>query len=87
MVLACSDRALLLMAGGFEAAVLALVTPSLGVLVLVGVAVVEPGGFGAPWVPAGSALLLGLSSALVPVCVGEAEENRNTESIKVLCFI
>lgn len=70
VVLACRERALLLMAGGFEGAailLLTLVTASLGVLVLVVVAVLELGGLVAPWLPAVSVHLLGRSSGLVPV--------------------
>lgn len=65
-VLACRDRALLLRAGGFGAAVLGpFVTASLGVLVLV--VLLETEGFAALWLPTGSVLLLGRSSGTAPV--------------------
>lgn len=69
----------------------ALVTASLGVLVMVVAAVLEMSGFAVLWLPTGSVLLLGRSSGLVPVVVGppkEAEEKRIQEIFKYYkCFI
>lgn len=65
---------------------LALVTASLGMLVLVAAAVLEMRGFAVVWLPTRSVLLLGCSSGLVPVGagapghVGEAEEKRLQEN-------
>lgn len=87
VVRACSDRARLLIAGGFGAAVtppLALVTASLGALVVVAV-VLEMRGFAVLWLLTGSVLLLGRSSGLVPVGeVAEAEGKRIQESIMLI---
>lgn len=61
------------MTGGFGAAVtplLALITTSLGVLVLVVAVVLELGGFAILWLPTGHMLLLGHSSGLAPVGAG-----------------
>lgn len=65
---------------------LALVTVSLGTLVLV-VAAVR--GFAVHWLPTGSVLLLYCSSGLVPVGAGDPgdageAEARRTEDIKIL---
>lgn len=90
VVLACRDRALLFMAGGFGGAVtplLALVTVSLGVLELMVAAMLELGGFVAPWLPAGSVLLVGHSSGLFPVGAGtpaDADGKYETGDIKTL---
>lgn len=73
VVLACSDRALVLIAGGFGAAVTPLValgTASLGALLLVGAAVLDTRGFAVLWLTTGSVLLLGRSSGLVPAGAG-----------------
>lgn len=59
---ACRDKALLLMAGSFGAA---LVTVSLGPL-----GVAEPRGFAELWLPTGGAILLGCSSDLGPAGAG-----------------
>lgn len=67
VLLACSDRALLLIAGGFGAAVTPVVTASLGALVLLGAAGLETRGFAVLGLPTGSEPLLGCSSGLVPV--------------------
>lgn len=73
VVLACSNRALLLNAGDFGAAVKPLATESLGVLLLLVAAVLEMRGFPVLWVwlPTGSVLLLGCSSDVVFVSAGE----------------
>lgn len=88
VVRACSDRARLLIAGGFGAAVtppLALVTASLGALVVVVAVVLEMRGFAVLWLLTGSVLLLGRSSGLVPVGeVAEAEGKRTQESIMLI---
>lgn len=73
VVLACSDRALLRIAGGFGAAVTPLLlalTVSLGVLVQGGAVALELMSFAALWLPTGRVLLLGRSSGLVPVGAG-----------------
>lgn len=79
VVLACSDRALLLIAGGFGAAgtgLLALVTAGLGVLVVA--AVLEMTGFAVLWLHTGSVLLLIRSSGLVPVGAGAPGDDGDT---------
>ena len=73
MVLACRDSVLVLMTGAFGAAVLALMTVSLGVQVPWVAVVLQLGGFATLWLPMGHMLLLGCSSGLVPVGAGEAK--------------
>lgn len=64
---------------------LALVTASLGALVLVVAVVLEMRGFAVLWLLTGSVLLLGRSSGLVPVGeVAEAEGKRIQESIMLI---
>lgn len=85
-VLACSDRARLLIAGGLGAAVTPLVAlgnASQGALVLAVATVLEMRAFTVPWLLTGSVLLLDRSSGLV--CVGdvaEAEGKRIQEILK-----
>lgn len=64
-LLACRDKALLLMAGSFPPPLVALGAASLGALVP------EPGGFAELWLPTGSVLLLGRSSGRVPGAPGD----------------
>lgn len=90
VVRACRDRALLLMAVGFGGAVtplLALVTPSLGVLVVV--AVLQLGTLVGPWLPAWSELLLGRSSCLVPAAAetitdADRKKKKDRGDLKIL---
>lgn len=78
VVLACNDRALLRIAGGFGAAVLAL-SVSLGALVQGPAVLLELVSFATLWLPTGRVLLLGRSSSLVPVGTGAPGDDRGAE--------
>lgn len=78
VVLACSDRALLRIAGGFGAAVTPLLlalTASPGVLAEGGAVALELVSFAALWLPAGRVIRLGRSSGLVPVGAGAPRDD------------
>ena len=81
VVLACNDRALLRIAGGFGAAVLALSVSlgALGALVQGPAVLLELVSFATHWLPTGRVLLLGRSSSLVPVGTGAPGDDRGAE--------